>query len=48
VTGESWADLQPEGFVRFDADIRDNLQVFAEASATTRAMAAVAGLKLTW
>lgn len=48
MSGESWGDLRPEGFVRFDAEIRDNLQVFAEASATTRAMAAVAGLKLTW
>jgi len=48
VSGDSWRDLQPEGYIRLDAEIRDNLQVFAEASATTRAMAAVAGLKLTW
>ena len=31
-----------------DAEIRDNVQLFAEATATAKHMGAVTGLKITW
>lgn len=46
--GEPWAEIQPEGYLRLDAEIRDNVQLFAEATATAKRMGAVAGLKITW
>ena len=46
--GDSWADVQPEGYLRLDAELRDNVQLFAEATATAKHMGAVTGLKITW